>query len=60
MLLKLAPYILLAIAVVAIVLRSVDMLGNLSTSIVLAIVIVIGIAIGVYRSLNSRKANSGQ
>jgi hypothetical protein len=60
MLLKLSPYILLTIAVAAIILRSVDLLGNLSTSVVLAIVILGGIAIGVYRSVSSRKSNSRQ
>lgn len=60
MLLKLSPYILLTIAVAAIILRSVDLLGNLPTSVVLAIVILGGITIGVYRSVSSRKSNSQQ
>jgi hypothetical protein len=58
MLLKLSPVILLVIAVAAIILRSVGLFGNLTTSIVLAIVILAGIAIGVYRSASSRKARS--
>jgi hypothetical protein len=59
-LLKLSPYILLTIAVAAIILRSVDLVGNLTTSIVLAIVILSGIAIGVHRSANARKARSAR
>lgn len=58
MLLKLSPLILLVIAVVAIILRSVGTLNNLATTIVLALVILVGIAIGVYRSRNSPKASS--
>lgn len=60
MLLKFSPFILLVIAVAAIILRSVGLLGNLAASIVLAIVILGGIAIGVYRSVNSRKAKSSR
>lgn len=55
MLRKPSPYILLTIAVAAIVLRSADLLDDLSTSIVLAVVILSGVAIGVRRS---RKAGS--
>jgi len=58
MLLKLSPVILLVIAVAAIILRSVGLFDSLTTSIVLAIVILAGIAIGVYRSASSRKARS--
>jgi hypothetical protein len=60
MLLKFSPFILLAIAVAAIILRSVGLLDSLATSIILAIVILGGIAIGVYRSVNSRKAKSSR
>jgi hypothetical protein len=60
MLLKLSPFILLVIVVAAIILRTVGLLDNLAASIVLAIVILGGIAIGVYRSVNSRKAKSSQ
>jgi membrane protein implicated in regulation of membrane protease activity len=60
MLLKLSPLILLLIAGAAIILRSVGLLGDLTTSIVIAILIVIAIAIGVYRSVKTRKANSSQ
>jgi hypothetical protein len=58
MLLKFAPFILLLIAVAAITLRSVGMLGDLTVSIVLAILILSATAIGVYRSVKSRKASS--
>jgi uncharacterized membrane protein len=58
MLLKLSPVILLVIAVAAIILRSVGLFDSLTTSIVLSIVILAGIAIGVYRSASSRKARS--
>jgi hypothetical protein len=57
MLLKYSPFILLAIAVAAIILRSVGLLDNLTVSIVLAVVILGGIATGVYRS---RKAESSR
>jgi hypothetical protein len=57
MLLKYSPFILLAIAVAAIILRSVDLLDNLTVSIVLAIVILSGIAIGVYRSRKARSSH---
>ena len=60
MLLKSSPFVLLAIAVIAIILRSVGVIGGLATSIILAIVILAGISIGVYRSMNSRKAKSSQ
>lgn len=60
MLLKSSPFILLAIAIIAIIFRSVGAIGGLATSIILAIVILSGIAIGVYRSVNSRKAKSSQ
>jgi len=60
MLLKLSPLILLVIAVAAITLRSVGLLGDLTTSIVIAILIVIAIAIGIYRSVKSRKAQSSR
>lgn len=58
MLLKSSPFILLAVAVIAIILRSVGAIDGLATSIILAIVILAGIAIGIYRSKNSRKAKS--
>lgn len=58
MLLKLSPYLLFAIALAAIILRSIGLLDNLSTSIVLALTTLSGIAIGVYRSANSRNARS--
>lgn len=60
MLLKSSPIILLAIAVIAIILGSVGAIGGLTTSIILAIVILCGIGIGIYRSLNSRKTKSSQ
>jgi hypothetical protein len=60
MLLKLSPFILLVIAVAAIILREVGLLGDPTASIVLAISIVSAIAIGVYRSMKSRKAKSSQ
>jgi hypothetical protein len=60
MLLKLSPLILLVIAVAAIILREVGLLGDMTASIVLAILIVSAIAIGVYRSVKSRKAKSSQ
>jgi hypothetical protein len=60
MLLKFSPFILLVIAVAAIILRSVGALGDLATSIVLAILILSAIAIGVFRSVKSRKAKSSR
>lgn len=58
MLLKLSPYILAVIALTALILRSANLIDNLTASIVLAAVILSGIAIGVHRSRNSRKARS--
>lgn len=58
MLLKSSPFVLLAIAIIAIILRSVGAIGGLATSIILVIVILCGIGIGIYRSMNSRKARS--
>ncbi|MGH8964556.1 MAG: hypothetical protein ACRDXB_04390 [Actinomycetes bacterium] len=60
MLLKLAPFILLVIAVVVIILRSVGTIGDLATSITLAVLILAAIAIGIYRSMQKRKAKSSQ
>lgn len=60
MLLKSSPIILLAIAIIAIILGSVGAIGGLAMSIILAIVILCGIGIGIYRSVNSRKAKSSQ
>lgn len=60
MLLKLSPFILLVIAVAAIILRSVGLLGDLTVSIVLAILILSATAIGVYRSVMSRRAKSSR
>ena len=60
MLLKFSPLILLVIAVTVIVLRSVGMLGDLTVSIVLAVLILSATAIGVYRSAMSRKAKSSR
>ncbi len=60
MLLKFSPFILLVIAVAAIILRSVGLLDDLAASIVLAILILSSIAIGVYRSVSSRKDKSSQ
>jgi hypothetical protein len=60
MLLKLSSFILPIIAVAAIILREVGLLGEPTTSIVLAISILSAIAIGVYRSVKSRKAKSSQ
>ncbi len=58
MLLKFAPLILLLIAAAAIILRSIDMLGDLTVSIVMAILILTAITIGVYRSVKPRKTSS--
>jgi hypothetical protein len=60
MLLKLSPFILLVIAVAVIILRSVGLLGDLAAAIVLAILVLGGIAIVLYRSVNSRKARSSR
>jgi hypothetical protein len=60
MLLKFSPFILLVIAAAAIILREVDLLGDLAAWIVLAILILSAIAIGVYRSVKSRKAKSSR
>jgi hypothetical protein len=54
MLLKLSPLILLVIAIGAIVLRMNGILGGMAVSVVLAVVIVGGILIGIYRSRSSR------
>ncbi|GAA0945145.1 hypothetical protein [Pseudonocardia zijingensis] len=55
MLLKLSPLILMVIAGAAIILRSAGLLGDLITSIVVAILILIAIAIGIYRSVKARR-----
>jgi hypothetical protein len=60
MLLELSPFNLLVIAVAVIILRSVGLLGDLAAAIVLAILVLGGIAIVLYRSVNSRKARSSR
>jgi hypothetical protein len=56
MLLKLSPLILLIVAIAAIILRVSGVLGSISSTVILAVVIVCGIAIGFYRSHSSRHA----
>jgi hypothetical protein len=56
MLLKFSPFILLVIAVAAIILRSVGLLGDLTVSIILAILILSATAIGVYRSRKTKSS----
>ena len=58
MFLKLSPLILLVVAAAAIILRVVGVLGGVAVSVILAVVIVCGIAIGIYRSRGSRDTKS--
>jgi hypothetical protein len=58
MLLKFSPLILLIIAIGAIALRMSGALGDVAVTVILAVVIVCGIAIGVYRSRRNIKSTA--